>query len=338
MSQIVSTGGVEGGKAFWAGASGVWAGQRMMRALKRGEPLTPQVLRSYDTLRKDEWEFFDEELVEEAVIRLVGVADLMSAGLVRNVPDSMGKTVFEYEKVTDMDPATVSLDGATRSEGDRQEFTLSQLPLPITHKDFMINLRTLTASRTRGESLDTTQARTAGRLVSEEAEKMLFQGGKTFGGLTIYGYTDHPDRNTRGFSNVAWSGAASGDDMLTDVLNLKQDLEDARMFGPYWLYVPRNFSTAIDADFKAESDKTIRQRLSEVEGIQAIRIADQLPDSNVVLVQATMDVVAWVQGEQLQTIQWDVMGGFLVNFKAFQIAVPLVRSDAEGRSGVAHLS
>ena len=40
--------------------------------------------------------------------------------------------VFQYEKITDMNPAAVSMDGMAKTEGDRQEFELASLPLPIT--------------------------------------------------------------------------------------------------------------------------------------------------------------------------------------------------------------
>lgn len=341
--EIITVGGpasVEDGTTLFRSATGHWAGQQMMRALKEGKPITASVLRTADTLRKNEWEYLDEQLVAEAMIRLVGVADLRAAGLTRNVPNSMGKTVFQYEKVTDMQPATTSLDGIARTEGDRQEFTLASIPLPITHKDFYLNLRTLSASRERGEPLDATQTRTAGRLVAEQLEKMLFQGGKTFGGLPIYGYTTHPNRNTVGFdSSQNWVHASkTGETMLKDVQSLVAAAEADRMYGPYWLYLPRNYSTVIGNDFKANSDKTIRQRISEINGITAIRIADQLPSNNILLVQATSDVVQWVQGETLQTIQWDIEGGFNVNFKAFEIGVPLIKSDAQGRCGLVHMS
>lgn len=343
MSEIKTTGGgvlLDDGRTLFQGANGRWAGEQLMRALTNGAPLTAQVLRTLDTLRKDEWIHLDEQLIQEAVIRLVGVADLKAAGLVMSVPNSMGKTVVQYEKVTDMAPATVSLDGVTRSEQDRQEFLLSGLPLPITHKDFFLNLRTLAASRERGESLDTTQVRTAGRLVAEQEEKMLFQGGKTFGGLAIYGYTSHPNRNTTGFgTNGNWVQAAkTGENMIDDVFTLISLLEADRFYGPYWLYLPRNYSTVVGKDFKANSDKSVKARLAEIDGISAVRVADQLPSNNIVLVQATSDVATWVQGESLQTVQWDVEGGFHINFKAFEIAVPLLRSDAQGRMGLAHMS
>lgn len=331
---------VTNARALFGSASGRWATSMLKAAAFAGKALNAQVLRTLDTLRHDEWKYFDEALIEEAVIRLVGVADLIGAGLVRNVPNALGKTVFGYEKITDMDEATISLDGLGRSANDKQEFDLNQLPLPITHKDFFLNLRNLIASRERGESIDTTQARTAGRVVAERLEKMLFQGGPKFGGLSIPGYTTHPDRVTTGFgTNGDWGQAAkTGENMLADLQTMIAGLHAVRMFGPYWVYVPTDAGVKLAGDFKSNSDKSIMQRLSEVPGIKGIRVADQLPSSNVLLVQATMDTAAWVNGENLQTVQWDEAGGFILNFKAFAIGVPLIRSDADGRCGVYHMT
>lgn len=325
------------GNDFFSAGQGRWAGEQFNRAMQEGRQLSAQDLRTLDTLRKDEWIAFDEALIEETTIRLRGIADLQSAGLTVPVGNAMGKTVFEYEKATDMQPAVVSLDGLARSDNDRVEFDLSRVPLPITHKDFNIHLRSLSASRERGESLDTTQVRVAGRLVAEELERMLYNGGPQFVGFPIYGYTTHPDRNTGGFSSGAWSGAG-GAAILADVLAMKAALEADGFYGPYWIYNSANASTALDDDFKAESDKTIRQRLLEVEGVNAIRTVDSLAADNVIMVQATRDVVSLVDGEGIQTVQWDIYGGFSVAFKAFAIQVPLIRSTAAGNSGVFHLS
>lgn len=336
MSQAL----VQKGRDFAAMASGRWAGERLSHALKGSNRISPAVWRTNDTLRKDEWIHLDEALVEEGVIRLRGVQDLIDAGNVIPVANAMGKTIVEYEKVTDMEPAVVSLDPAARSDLDRQEFELARVPLPVTHKDFDLSLRTLAASRETGEPLDTTQARTSGRLVSERLEQMLFQGlTGNFGGFPVYGYTTHPDRNISGFSNGAWgSGTPDGEDILTDVLAAIQELQDDRFYGPYWVYVPANASTKLEEDFKTESDKTIRQRLMEVDMVEAIRVVDQLPADNVIVTQGSIDVAAWVMGETTQTVQWDLYGGFKVAFKAFAIQVPLIRSDAQGRSGVFHYS
>lgn len=342
MEQHTETAGatISSGRQFWSGSSGRWAGEQLLKALSEGKDLSPDSLRTAATLRKDEWVAFDNALVEAAVQRVQGVGDLISAGLTIPVSNSMGKTVLEYEKVSDMADASVSLDGMVRTENDRVDFGLSSLPLPITHKDFFINLRVLTASRMRGESLDTTQVRIAGRKIAEMQETMLFNGGKTFGGSTIYGYQTHPNRNTVGFgTNGAWSAAAkTGENILADLLSMIALSEGDRYYGPWMLYVPRNTSTKLDGDFKANSDKSIRQRLLEVSGIRGIQVADFLTADNILLVQMTPDVVALVQGEPLQTVQWDIEGGFGINFKAFQIQVPLIRADIDGHSGIVHMS
>lgn len=330
---------VQGGGDFWGGASGRWAGERLLEALKAGKTLSPAELRTATTLRKDEWVAFDEALVEEGLIRLRGVADLLAAGLTVPVANAMGKTVLEYEKVTDMNPAGVSLSGVPRTEDDRVEFELDAVPLPITHKDFDLNLRTLVASRTRGESLDTTQARVAGRKCAERQEQMLFQGGPTFGGRPIYGYLTHPDRNQMTWTaGGAWNAVGkTGAQIIDDVLAMIAAAEADRYFGPYWLYTPSNFNLVLETDFKAASDKTIRKRISEIDRIASIKTVDQLTASHVILVQATRDVTALVTGETLQSVQWDIEGGFIIKFKAFEINVPLIRSDASNRSGVQHM-
>jgi len=327
---------VSSGKQFISAPGGKWAADQLMKALSEGRPLSTAELRVAATLRKDEWIHLDEALVAEGIIRLKGVADLMAAGLVINVPNAMGKTIFQWESVTDMNPAEVSLGGVDRTENDRVLFALNNLPLPIIHKDFNLNLRTLEASRQRGESLDTTQARIAGRLVMEKLEYMYFNGGPQFGSAPIYGLTTHPDRNIVALG-TSWL-TATGEQILAKVLEMIGAAQTDRFYGPYWLYVPANFNLFLDADFKANSDKSIRQRLLEVDGLQGIRVVDQLTASNVVLIQATVDVCALVEGEPLQTVQWDTEGGFIVKFKAFSIMVPLVRSDAQGRSGVVHAS
>lgn len=337
MSQAL----VQKGRDFVSMASGRWAGERLSKALKGSNRISPAVWRTNDTLRKDEWIHLDEALVEEGVIRLRGVQDLIDAGQVIPVANAMGKTIVEYEKVTDMEPAVVSLDPAARSDLDRQEFELARVPLPVTHKDFDLSLRTLAASREMGEALDTTQARTAGRLVSERLEQMLFQGlAGNFGGFPVYGYTTHPDRNMSAFgAGGAWSlSAKTGEQILDDLLSAIGVLNGDRMYGPFRVYVPANTSTKLEEDFKDESDKTIRQRLMEVDMVESIRVVDQLPADNVIIAQATVDVAAWVMGETTQTVQWDIYGGFKIAFKAFAIQVPLIRSDAQGRSGVFHYS
>lgn len=330
----------ESGRTFWGGATGRWAGEQMIKQIKLGRDFSAKALRQCDTLSRDQWKAFDTVLVREASIRLRGVADLIAAGLVRTIPNGIAKTVLEYQKVTDIDPAIVSLDGVTRSENDQATFSTAGIPLPITHKDFYINLRALAASRTSGEPLDTTMIAAAGRKIAEETEKMLFQGStKVFGALPIYGYTTHPSRNLLSFSATAWNvGSTTGAQIHADLSAAIALLEGDRMYGPYGIYVGAGMSTKLSEDYKAATMGTIRQRLLDIENVSFIRVSDQMPASQVVVVQLTSDVVQMVSGEPLQTVQWDFAGGFQINFKAWQIMVPLVKADASGRSGIVHMS
>jgi uncharacterized linocin/CFP29 family protein len=287
------------------------------------------------TLRKDEWKALDTAVLDVAQDRLVGVADLETRGLVRNIPNGLGTTVDQYEDFSDIEPAAVSMDAVTRGQNDRVEIDINSLPLPITHKDFQINIRTLNASRTLGATLDTTMTEKSTRKVGDKLEDMLFNGLSTytFGGGTIYGYTDFPSRNT--VTLTAWT---TGEIALADVISMKQASIDDKYFGPWMLYIPKNYETVMDNDFKSNSDKTTRQRIKEIEGIIDVKVSDKLADSNVVLVQMTSDVVRMVKGLGITVVEWQTEGGMIFHFKVMTIQVPQLRADQEGKTGIIHAS
>jgi len=328
-----------GGAILNTPGAGRWASERLLNAMKAGRPLSAAELRTCDTLRRDEWVFIDTEIIREGTLRLRAVGDLISAGLVTNIPNALGKTIGEYEKVSDMEPAIVSLDGLARGDSDRQEFSQTQYPIPITHKDFNIGIRTLASSRERGEPLNVTQAQTAGRLVGEKLETLLIDGGPTFGGLSIYGYRTEPNRNLGNFAAGVWSATArTGAEILTDVFAGVTALKADYFYGPYWLYIPSNTEEKFNEDYKAAVQGTIRERILQLSSISKIEVLDSLADDEVLLIQPTSDVVTWGMGESLQTVQWDLYGGFSIAFKAMAIQVPIVKSTKAGRSGVYHLT
>jgi len=103
------------------------------------------------TLRKDEWKHMDEAILPASRSRLVGIADLYSKNLVYRLGNGLGKTVLEYESLSEITPAEMTMDGVNRSQKDRPNYELNYLPLPIIHKDFHFNARVLAASRTTGD-------------------------------------------------------------------------------------------------------------------------------------------------------------------------------------------
>lgn len=298
-------------------------------------------LRTNDVLTKDEWVQYDTTVVQVARSRLVAVGALMEAGLSYPISNGLGTTVVQWDKASDMSAANVSMSGVTPGERDRMLFTLMSMPLPITHKEFAINIRNLMATRRGGSNLDTTQAALSARLVAEQIEKSLYDGvAITAGGGTIYGLTNHPDRNTGSISNWALSGT-SGETIITNILTMMGVLSNDNMYGPYELHVPRDYWNRLQDDFKAASDRTLLERILAIQGITAVRMSPYLSGSTtgeVVLFQKTSDVVDIVEGMQPTTVQWDSEGGMTANFKVMAIMVPRVKSDANGQSGVAHYS
>jgi uncharacterized linocin/CFP29 family protein len=298
-----------------------------------------QEFRTLDTLRKDEWKHYDTAVIQASQQRFVGIADLRSRGLVFNIPNGMGKTVLEYEDIGDVQGAQISMDAVTRGENDRPEFEIKYLPLPIVHGDFQINTRVLAASRTTGAPLDTTTAELKARKVAEKLEEMLFTATSyTFGGGTIYGYLNAPNRNTVTLSQNWDASGKTGEEILADVLAMKQASIDAMHFGPWVLYIPTAYETVLDDEFKSNSDKPIRQRIMEISGISDIKVVDKLTANNVVLVQMTTDVVRLVVGLPITTVEWTTEGGMVFHFKVMTIQVPQVRADQDGNSGIVHLS
>src|SRR5262245_24650748 len=104
-NKVIPAAEIGAGKSFLSGPSGRWATEKLAQAMKEGKPISPAAWRTADLLRKDEWKHLDEALIAEAAIRLVGVADLQAAGLTIPVANAMGKTIFEYERITDMNEA-----------------------------------------------------------------------------------------------------------------------------------------------------------------------------------------------------------------------------------------
>jgi len=300
-------------------------------------------LRTLETLRKDEWELLDTDIVEPGRERLRAAGDLISRGLVLPVPNGLGTTIVQHETASEMTAADVSMDGRTRGEQDRIVFSLVSTPLPIIHKDFQLNIRALEASRNGGSPLDTTQAVEAAIQVSETVEGMVLNGFAAndilgFGASSgqLYGYTNAPNRNT---STLGTSWATdTGANILADVLTMITGLQGDRMYGPYMLYVPTNSWVPLLDDFKAESDKTIIQRIKEIPEIIDVKPVDKLADDNVLMVQMTKNVVDMAIGMQPTVLQWDTDGGMNLNFKVMSIMVPRMKSDYQSFSGVNHMS
>jgi uncharacterized linocin/CFP29 family protein len=317
---------------------GVGHGSVAKRLLQSG--LDTSGLRSLDTLRDKEWEAVDTVVIEAARRRMRGVEDLRRNGCIFTLSNELRETVLKSQTASDMTDAEMSMSPRTRGQQDNIDFAKTFLPLPITFKDFTLDIRDLNMSRALGTPLNLLHAQIAGKKVMEKVEETLFKGASTykFGGGTVYGYEDTLQAESESFSNGYWNDTADGDDILTDVTNLKQKLVDSRHFGPYMLYVPTVYETKLDMNYVANYPLTIRNRIKQIDGIQDVAVSDFLTAHRVVLVQMDPSTVRIVTALNLQTVEWTEMGGFELQFKVLTIQVPEIRSDYEGLNGIARLS
>jgi len=292
------------------------------------------------TLRKDEWKILDEAVVQAAKQRLRVVADLRAAGLTYNIPDGMGKTVLQTERMSDITDAAISMDPAVRTEADRPEYDLINLPLPVIHKDFFLNARQIATSRNVGAPIDTTMAELAARKVAEEAEKLALGVSSTFsyGGGVIYGLKNFPNRITHTITAPTasnWTPAT----LVRQVLAMRQKSINKGYFGPWVIYNAPDWDQYLDDDYSAQKgDNTLRERLKAIQGIADVRTADYLGTGtwDIFLVQQTSDVIREVIGLDITTVQWEEMGGLRVHFKVMAIMVPQLRADFYGNTGIVH--
>lgn len=290
------------------------------------------------TLLDEEWKHFDRAVQDVARERLPIVTDLIQRGLVMNLPNAMGVMTLEWERVkSDLLAAEVTMTGLTEATKDRQEFETVSMPIPIYHKEFYYNLRHLQAARRNGRNPDVSHAEVATRKIAELIETNMFSG-LTVGGSTIYGLATEPNRNT-GSVTASWV-TATGEQILGDVLSMIDDASSSsnNFEGPYNLYVSNAVGNRLEEDYKANSDKTIRQRIMELQKIQSIQQTSRLTGTNVLLVQTTSDVLQVINGIQPTMVEWESHAGFQHNFKIFAIMLPRVRSDGLGQSGIVHYS
>lgn len=287
------------------------------------------------TLLKDEWIQLDRAVVQAAKSRMTAVADLQARGLTYNLPNAMGKTVMQYQNASDISDATISMEGINKSMADRPMYDITNLPLPIIHKDFYYTAREIEASRNEGTPIDVSTAELAARKVAEAAEKLVLgtYGTYAFAGGNIYGYENFPNATARTVTD--WTASAkTGEQIFTDVLNMKQDSKDDLHYGPWVLYVSSNWEKPLEEDYKSAVSGSVRKRLMEIDGLLDIRVADYMTASKAVLVQQTADTAQLVVGFNPTTIQWQTEGGMMYNFKVMAILVPRIRSDYNDTSGI----
>jgi uncharacterized linocin/CFP29 family protein len=245
-----------------------------------------------------------------------------------------------YERSGDMTAPEINMDGATEDAKDRVTFDQVGVPIPVYSKSFTIFERQLLASRTRGESLDTTQLEICGELIAQELEKSLFNGvsGIEIDGSKIYGYTNHPERNTVSLAGSGWA-TASGRSVVNDTVNMLQAMYDDNRMGPFTMYVAKNIWVQLQTDYTAHggSNETFVQRILSFNEIVAVKAGNTLAAGNVVLVELSKKTVDLAVAQDVVNVQWST-NPLAHNFKVYCAMSARVKSDKDGKCGIVHAS
>ena len=323
----------------------------LLRSLNESGELSIPALRALSPLSERAQVMVDKAVVEVGLQRLTFVADLMSEGLTYPLSDPLSVTQLEWETTNQVGYAQRTMSPSARGENQLPDRTYNRLPIYLTTDDFSIGIRTLKMSQRVGQPLDTSLIKQATRRVNEALEDAAINGATTLDGqpLVVGGYSapgllTAPNANTEALT-VDWTGAntvgTTGPAMVTDLLNMVDELQTDKKYGPYNLYIGTKAGNLIEGDFKANTSDTIRQRMERIEvgGRKInIRVTDMFPGAatgqQAALVQMTSDVVDLVNGQPPTVIPWTSLDGFTLFWLVLAIMVPRVRSDYEGQSGI----
>lgn len=297
-------------------------------------------IRAASPLPDDAQRVIDQALIEVQLDRLSIVASLMGDGLVYTLDNALAVPELYQEKINQTGHARRVMNPSSRGENRMVDRTGYTIPIYLTMDTFELNARPLAVSRRVGAPLDTTMVAQATRRVNESLEDAVINGpGVQFNGHTAYGLLNEPNVNSVSYvSNESWSASGhDGADIYADVMNMVEELDSNNYHGPYVLQVPTAYWLKLNDDWKANSDKTILQRLTELRfGNQPLRIeqADMLPADRTIMYQPTRDVLELVVGQMPTVVSWADGPGWEFNFAVMSIVVPRIKSTYTGQSGV----
>lgn len=327
-------------------------GSRYVINEKTGEPvidpitghlkiITSRGLTVNSALRRLEWEELDQAIVQAAVAPLNMTQRMITAGLTRPL-GSLGTLIAQYNQISEMTAANVSLSGNGSGQKDRVDYDLVGVPVPVIFKEFELNQRYLEASRRLGDGIDTSNGAAAARVVGEKVEDLLINGDSTINlnGNTIYGLTSHPDRNTDTASGVGGGDFGTISNIVPTFSGILSALKADNYRGPYGVFVADTQYDQMAMSFYTDgSGQSALNRVLQIPQIQFVDSSAWLDAGEVVVVHLSRDVVELAYVQQywpITNLEWTSGDGMASNFKVMTVFAPMVKSDYAGRSGVFH--
>lgn len=288
-------------------------------------------------LTRDEWFSVDQKVLQVALPRL-RLWQRLRAAVPRTIPNGLSQIMLLWQAESDAGNATFSMSPARQAGRDRPTFDQRALPLPIVHGDFSFDIRELAVSRRNGNGLDVSMAGKTARKIAEAVEKLTLGtlSSYAYGGGTVYGLRNFPDRVTASFTlptDPSWTPET----LVNELLAAIQTLSLIFFYGPFVAFYSPNWQRFFNADYAAAyKTGSVKSRLAEISEIVDWQQLDYMTGYEIILVQLDSDVIEAISGMDLTTVQWEEQGGMEVCFKIMAIMVPHVKSDANGNTGIIH--
>ena len=290
-------------------------------------------------LRKYEWEQIDAAVLDVVRAPNVAVNDFLRLGLTQPL-DGLGVTISTYEQLGDMTAADLNMNGEVRGEQDRVTFTPQNIPVPLIYKDFQLSLRHLEASRRgQGSALDTTQARVATRRVQDRVDDMIFNGEtKQLGANVIYGLTNKPEALAKTAANCGGGDFGTSGNAYKTINGAIGFLQALGYAGPFGAYLARTQYSQGNALISNTAVSELSAIVSQIPGLSFLKPADKLTDGYMCVWQLSPDVADLAIAQDVTPVQWEGLGGFLIDFRIFTALTVRVKHDSNGSCGVINVS
>lgn len=310
--------------------------------LMANEEQRAEFMANASSLQKDEWEQLSDTVISVRKQNLNLVNDLRSSGLTR--PLDLSTLTSVWQTVDDVgDGAEVTMNPGTRTSTDDVQYKTDGVPLPVFHKDWFVDRRQLLASRNQGQGLDTVIPSQMTRAVSQIIEDTFLNGWSAdVDGYELYGFRNHPDRNTVTAPGAWADGTTDPEDIRQTFISIIEAMENDEFSGPYNVYLSRSeWQTLRDqiAVFANgdTSGTNMRERIEdEFSEINSLNVSAQIPAGEAIAYQPTTETVSVGVAEDIQPVEWRSNDGWRHHFKILGAMTLELKSTSSGQMGVAH--
>lgn len=304
-----------------------------------GQAAGDMLIGNASPIPREAWARWDAEAVSLNRSRLAVFNELATPDLTTEI--DIGVLVNYFGTVGDSNEATVTMDGREDGKADQAEIAYVGTPVPIIKSPFRFGWRQMAAMRRSGNmTLETATSANATRKVAEKVEDLFLNGDTSVvvGGATIYGLRNFPQRNTgsHGFTLASATGAQ----WVSVIASVVSKLIADKVFDKVTIFV--NYSDwfyASQTDFAAGYPKTILARLLEIPGIEKIVPAGSVPANEVLGVVKRRDLITTLSAMPMVTrpkSRPDPEDDY--KFDVITAVAPQLKYDADGNSGIVHLS